>query len=159
MVTSTFWKSSKKILLINSRENIVSISTSFKNNIPSGETNILYKNGTKIILQLNEFGFYCGAHNEDNELIKIKQLIVDENLEWVQKHDFDNDKEVIALCKNKENLDIWLDAVSKKTFHFSGYKKVIYKSILVGCNCTHLKEYFSNIINSFYFGDLKSLQL
>ena len=86
-------------------------------------------NGTKISLQLNEFGFYCGAHNEDNELIKIKQLIVDENLEWVQKHDFDNDKEVFALCKNKENLDIWLDAVSKL---FSCYNKVINNKGLEG---------------------------
>ena len=78
-------------MLINSRENIVSISTSFKNNIPSGETNILYKNGTKIILQLNEFGFYCGTqnyYNEDNELIKMKQLTLNTNLEWVKKHDF-----------------------------------------------------------------------
>ena len=78
-------------MLINSRENIVSISTSFKNNIPSGETNILYKNGTKILLQLNEFGFYCGAqnfYNEDNELIKIRQLALNSTLEWVKKHDF-----------------------------------------------------------------------
>ena len=78
-------------MLINSRENIVSISTSFKNNIPSGETNILYKNGTKIILQLNEFGFYCGAqnfYNEDNELIKIRQLTLNSTLEWVKKYDF-----------------------------------------------------------------------
>ena len=73
------------------RENIVSISTSFKNNIPFGETNILYMNGTKISLQLNEFGFYCGAqnfYNEDNELIKIRQLAMNSTLEWVKKHDF-----------------------------------------------------------------------
>ena len=78
-------------MLINSRENIVSISTSFKSNIPSGETNILYKNGTKIILQLNEFGFYCGTqnfYNEDNELIKIRQLTLNSTLEWVKKYDF-----------------------------------------------------------------------
>ena len=75
----------------NFRENVVSISTSFKNNIPFGETNILYMNGTKISLQLNEFGFYCGAQNyfnKDNELIKIKQLTLDESLEWIKKHDF-----------------------------------------------------------------------
>ena len=75
----------------NFRENIVSISTSFKKNIPFGETNIQYKNGTKILIQLNEFGFYCGAqnyYNEGNELIKIKQLTLNANLEWVKKNDF-----------------------------------------------------------------------
>ena len=48
-------------------------------------------NGTKISLKLNEFGLYCGAQNyfnEDNELIQIKQLTLDENLEWIKKHDF-----------------------------------------------------------------------
>ena len=73
------------------RENIISISTSFKNNIPFGETNILYKNGTKISLLLNEFGFCYGAQNyfnEYNKLIKIKQITLDENLEWIKKHDF-----------------------------------------------------------------------
>ena len=39
---------------------------------------------------------------------------------------FENDTEVIALCKSKENLDIWLNAVSKKTYLFSGYNKVLY---------------------------------
>jgi len=78
-------------LPINFSKNIISISTSFKNNIPFGETNILYKNGTKISLLLNEYGFYCGAQNyfnEYNELIKIKQITFDGNLEWVKKHDF-----------------------------------------------------------------------
>ena len=73
------------------REKIASISTFFKKNLPFGETNILYKNGTRILLQLNEFGFYCGAqnyYNEDNELIKMKQLTLNTNLEWVKKHDF-----------------------------------------------------------------------
>ena len=73
------------------REKIASISTSFKKNIPFGETNILYKNGTRILLQLNEFGIYCGAqnyYNEDNELVKMKQLTLNTNLEWVKKHDF-----------------------------------------------------------------------
>ena len=87
-----------------SRENIVSISTSFKNNIPSGETNILYKNGTKIILQLNEFGFYCGAqnfYNEDNELIKIRQLTLNSTLEWVKKYDF-----YFILLKNLNSTNI-----------------------------------------------------
>ena len=73
------------------REKIASISTSFKKNLPFGETNILYKNGTRILLQLNEFGFYCGPqnyYNEDNELIKMKQLTLNTNLEWVKKHDF-----------------------------------------------------------------------
>ena len=37
-----------------------------------------------------------------------------------------NDKEVIDLCKDKEDLDAWLDAVSKKTYLFSGYNKVIH---------------------------------
>ena len=75
----------------NFREKIVSISTSFKNNIPFGETNILCMNGSKISIQLNEFGFYCGVqnyYNEDNALIKIKQLTLDANLEWVKKYDF-----------------------------------------------------------------------
>ena len=73
------------------REKIASISTSFKENLPFGETNILYKNGTRILIQLNEFGFYCGAqnfYNEDNELIKIRQLTLNSTLDWVKKHDF-----------------------------------------------------------------------
>ena len=82
----------KSIYLLNHfREKIASISTFFKKNLPFGETNILYKNGTRILLQLNEFGFYCGAqnyYNEDNELIKMKQLTLNTNLEWVKKHDF-----------------------------------------------------------------------
>ena len=45
---------------------------------------------------------------------------------------FENDKEVIALCKKKGNLYAWLDAVSKKTYLFSGYNMVIHKSSTVG---------------------------
>ena len=70
---------------------IASLSTSFKNNIPFGKTDILYINGTSISIKLNEFGFYCGDqkyYNKDNELIKIKQVKVDANLEWVKKNDF-----------------------------------------------------------------------
>ena len=37
---------------------------------------------------------------------------------------YENDKEDIDLCKNNENLDNWLEAVSKKSYFFSGYNKV-----------------------------------
>ena len=70
---------------------IISLSAFFRQNIPIGETNILYANGTRISMQLNEHGFYCESqkyYNKDNELIKIKQITSDTHLEWVKKHDF-----------------------------------------------------------------------
>ena len=92
------------------RENILSISTSFKNNIPFGETNILCMNGSKISIQLNEFGLYCGVqnyYNEENELIKIKQLTLDANLEWVKKNDF------YFILLNNSGLTNILSTISK----------------------------------------------
>ena len=66
---------------------ISSITSHFQNNIPYGETNIYYANQTKILIQLNQFGQYCGIEkyfNEKNDLIKIKNS----HLEWVKMNDF-----------------------------------------------------------------------
>ena len=66
---------------------ILSISSHFQNNIPYGETNIYYANQTKILIQLNQLGQFCGMEkyfNEKNELIKIKNS----HLEWVKKNEF-----------------------------------------------------------------------
>ena len=112
-----------------------------------------------ILCQKHAMTFSHGFPNHEDAQISKSEEIFGLDFLTGKELKFENDEEIIALCKNNESLDAWLDAVSKKTFHFSGYKKVIYKSILVGCNCTNLKEYFPNIINSFYCGDLKSLQL
>ena len=112
-----------------------------------------------ILCQKHAMTFSHGFPNHEDAQISKSEEIFGLDFLTGKELKFENDEEIIALCKNNESLDAWLDAVSKKTFHFSGYKKVMYKSILVGCNCTHLKEYFSDMINSFYCGDLKSLQL
>ena len=66
---------------------ISSITSHFQNNIPYGETNIYYANQTKILIQLNQLGQFCGMEkyfNEKNELIKMKNSY----LEWVKKNEF-----------------------------------------------------------------------
>ena len=81
---------------------IVSISTFFKRNIATGETNIFYMNGTRISIHLNELGLYCGPlkyYNMENELMKVEQ--VDEDLEWVRKCPF-----YFILVQNHELTNI-----------------------------------------------------
>ena len=83
---------------------IVSISTFFKRNIPTGETNIFYMNGTRISIHLNELGLYCGPlkyYNMENELMKVEQMVVDEDLEWVRKCSF-----YFILVQNHELTNI-----------------------------------------------------
>ena len=71
---------------------IVSISTSLKRNIPYGETNIIYVNGTRISMHLNEFGLYCGPlkyyNAVENKLMKVRQMTLDGEMEWVRKNSF-----------------------------------------------------------------------
>ena len=70
---------------------IISISTFFKRNIPYGETNILYVNGTRVSMHLNELGLYCGPlkyYNMENKLMKVRQMALDEEMEWVRKNSF-----------------------------------------------------------------------
>ena len=84
-----------------------------------------------------EYAFACQKHVMDN----ATEFPNHEDAQMTQSEDifglnfltgnelkFENDKEVIALCKSKGSLDIWLNAVSKKTYLFSGYSKVKYKS-------------------------------
>ena len=69
------------------KDSISSITSHFQNNIPYGETNIYYANQSKILIQLNQLGQFCGMEkyfNEKNELIKIKKS----HLEWVKKNEF-----------------------------------------------------------------------
>ena len=82
---------------------IVSISTFFKRNIPYGETNILYVNGTRISMHLNELGFYCGSqkyYNKENNLIKVRKMEFDEEMAWVRKYNY------FILVKNDELTNI-----------------------------------------------------
>ena len=74
--------------VLENRVPILSISSHFEDNIPYGETNIYYANQTMILIQLNQFGQYCGTEkhfNEKNDLIKIKNS---HDLEWVKMNKF-----------------------------------------------------------------------
>lgn len=74
--------------VLENRVPILSISSHFEDNIPYGETNIYYANQTMILIQLNQFGQYCGIEkhfNEKNDLIKIKNS---HDLEWVKMNKF-----------------------------------------------------------------------
>ena len=66
-------------------------------------------------------------NHEDAQILQSEDIF---GLDFLTGNElnFENDKEVIALCKSKGSLDIWLNAVSKKTYLFSGYSKVKYKS-------------------------------
>ena len=82
---------------------IISISTFFKRNIPYGETNVLYANGTRLSMHLNEFGLTCGPlkyYNKKNELIKLRKMELDEDIEWVRKYKY------FILVKNYELTNI-----------------------------------------------------
>ena len=72
----------------------------------------------------DEFPNYENAKMSESEDIFGLDLLTGNELKY------ENDKEVIALCKNKENLYDWIDAVSKKAYFFSGYKKVLYIKVL-----------------------------
>ena len=78
-----------------------------------------------ILCQKHAMTFSHGFPNhEDAQILKSEEIF---GLDFLTGKELklENDEEIIALCKNNENLDAWLDAVSKKTYFFSGYKKVI----------------------------------
>ena len=37
---------------------------------------------------------------------------------------YESEREMLDLCKNNENMDIWLDIIAKKPFLMSGYSMV-----------------------------------
>ena len=95
---------------------IVSISTFFKRNIPYGETNVEYMNGTRISIRLNEFGLYCGPqkhYDKQNKLMKMRQMALNEELEWVRKNSF-----YFILVKN-DGLTNILSSVGNFSFYAS----------------------------------------
>ena len=82
--------------------------------------------------QKHEMRFSNGFPNHEDSQMSKSENIFGLDFPTGNEWKYDNEKEVIALCKNKENLDIWLDAVSKKTYLFSGYNKVINTKMLEG---------------------------
>ena len=78
-----------------------------------------------LVCQKHEMKFSNGFPNHEDAQMSESEDIFGLDFLTGNEWKYDNDKEVIALCKNMENLDIWLDAVSKKTYLFSGYNKVI----------------------------------
>ena len=92
-----------------------------------------------ILCQKHAMTFSHGFPNHVDAQISKSEEIFGLDFLTGKELKFENDGKIIALCKNNERLDAWLDAVSKETFHFTGYNK---ESIKAGYNCTHLKKYF-----------------
>ena len=86
-----------------------------------------------MLCQKHAMTFSNGSPNhEDAQMLESEDILFGLNFLTGNELKYENDKEVIALCKKKGNLYAWLDAVSKKTYLFSGYNMVIHKSSTVG---------------------------
>ena len=83
-----------------------------------------------MLCQKDAMSFIHGFPNYENAKMSESEDIFGLDLLTGNELKYENDKEVIALCKNKENLYDWIDAVSKKAYFFSGYKKVLYIKVL-----------------------------
>ena len=78
--------------------------------------------------QKHEMTFSHGFPNHENAQMSKSEEIFGLDFLTGKELKFENDEKIIALCKNNERLDAWLDAVSKETFHFTGYNKVSIKA-------------------------------
>ena len=85
---------------------------------------------TAMLCQKDAMSFIHGFPNYETAKMSESEDIFGLDLLTGNELKYENDKEVIALCKNKENLYDWIDAVSKKTYFFSGYKKVLNIKVL-----------------------------
>ena len=74
--------------------------------------------------QKHKMTFSHGFPNHEKAQISKSEEIFGLDFLTGKELELENDGKIIALCKNNDKLDAWLDAVSKKTFHFSGYNKV-----------------------------------
>ena len=81
---------------------------------------------TAMLCQKHAMSFSDGFPNYENAKMSESEDIFGLDLLTGNELKYENDEEIIALCKNKENLYDWIDAVSKKAYFFSGYNKVLY---------------------------------
>ena len=85
---------------------------------------------TAMLCQKHAMSFSDGFPNYEDAKMSESEDVFGLDLLTGNELKYENDKEVIALCKNKENLYDWIDAVSKKAYFFSGYKKVLNIKVL-----------------------------
>ena len=77
-----------------------------------------------MLCQKHAISFSDGFPNYEDAIMPESEDVVGLDFLTGNELKYENDKDVIALCKNKENLYTWIDAVSKKAYIFSGYNKV-----------------------------------